>query len=138
MVYIVDLLATQARVETLASHAAPHAAQLFGCSRIELGNCVDAVPDKSRFHVLADAMQRAQRQVQYFGGNIVRLEHHQAIRLLHVRGELGQEGIGGNTDGYLQELAHVFGHSALDLHRDIARLRRFVALGGQVANHLVD
>jgi hypothetical protein len=62
----------------------------------------------------------------------------QAVGLLHVAGDLGQEAVGRHADGAAQRLAHVVLDGLLDGEGDLAGARRLLLAAHELADHLVD
>jgi hypothetical protein len=125
-------------VHALALDAAPDAAQLALGGRVEFGRGVDAARAEPGIHVRPDAEKILQLQPEQALGDVGLVQDYEAVGLLHVRGHLRQQPVGGEADGAGQARAHAPGHGGLDISGDGQGFFPRGEGGGELALHLVD
>ena len=120
--------------EPRAGHAAPGRAELERVCLPEIFHGREAPSRRPRPHPRGHPWQVLEVEREQTARQVLRMQHGQAIRLVEVRGDLGEPAVRGVADGTRDVSAHGVTEALLDLvregRRDIAGRHR----GGELVN----
>ena len=120
--------------EPRAGHAAPGCAELERVRLPQVPHGREASSRQPRPHPRGHPGQVLKIECEQTARQVPRMQHGQAIRLVEVRGDLGEPAVRGVADGTRDTLSHSVTEALLDLvregRRDIAGLHR----GGELVN----
>jgi hypothetical protein len=124
--------------ESVAVDAAPGVTGVTRAAREQLADVVHPVAREPRLHLRADARDLTQCQRVERVRQVARLEHDEAVWLLEIGGELGQEAVGRDPDRAGQPLADMRTDAGLDAVGQRRGGIAAVLVVEQPAGHLVD
>ena len=133
-----DIDAVQHLVEQHGIDAAPHPAQLERRCTPELCDGEDAGAVEPLLHARADAVDLLQFEAEQNLRQVGLGDDDQAVRLLHVRGDLAEKHIGREADRTGEALADLGAQGGFEFEGELARDGHLPLGAHQPARHLVD
>ena len=130
--------ASEPMEKTIAPDGVPEGVHAGAVEGEELLHGGDALVVEADFGLRADSGQVAEFEVRDGAWELAWQQPDEAVRFLHVAGDLGEVAVGGHADGAAQGFADVVADGLLDFEGDGAGAGRFLLAAHELADHLVN